>query len=313
MLASGACKAWANEHNVGSRLESMTENLRIFPASCYVSDLDDINKMVTDRERQRAYTSFLNVIVQALSESDYEFVFIDNSPGLSLNGAMALNWTLRLAGDANLRRGLGASVWAWFITMASWWEQGLLEYEVNVYADSLAHVNPVLVVNRTSGGDWIGCFPPGESASARELVDEAAVEGVAGGVSADRLAELKSLFFHLPLWLGAERDPQTLLMDFVLPQRLRVAVIENVDHVARAASANDAGSDASVVDPMKVSPLDGGQRWARRAEEFFARFFLPSLLVSDKDDGPPADGPQRFHSQVWSALVKPMLQGTKAG
>ena len=305
LLSSDACVKWAKEHGVDDGLKAMTSNLRLFPASCYVSDLDEVNQMLMGKDTQRSYESFLTSLIQTLSKGGYEFVFIDNSPGLSLNGAMSLNWAIQLARGLGTQRGLRVNVWTWLATLSNWWEQGLLAYEINVYAEDLIRVNPVLVVNRVMEDLWLGCFEQGLCVSARELIDDSGHDKES---AQRRLAELKSLFFHLPLWLGAEREPHDLLLHYVIPQALHVAILGDSTHVAHAASGVSPGSDAvTVVDPSEVSPDETGKRWGRRAEEFFARFFLPSLLSR------PSVEHGDFHSQVWSASVQPLLDSVKVG
>jgi hypothetical protein len=304
LLASDACVAWARDEGVADRLETMIENLRLFLMSCFVSDLDEVNQMMLRGDTQRAYTAFLTALVEEFSKGEYDFVFIDNSPGFSLNGAMSLSWAVKLANGVAEQQKLDVKVWIWLVSLASWWEQGLLAYELNVYGEDIIRAHPVLIVNRLMSPKWLGVFEAGKMESARNLLIEARNEDPQ---AKRRLAELKSLFFNLPLWLGAERDTDDLLLDFVVPQGLRIAVLSEGDQVANAGSTGSAGvGDVSVVDPTATDPQDIVRRWGRRAEEFFARFFLPALKVSEQPTE-AADEPGSFHSQVRTALVNPLL------
>lgn len=302
LLASDACVDWARSAGVEDRLETMIDNLRMFLMSCFVSDLDEVNQMMLGGDSQRAYTAFLTSLVKTFSSGEYDFVFIDNSPGFSLNGAMSLSWAVKLASGVAEQQKLNVKVWTWLVSLASWWEQGLLAYELNVYGEDIVRAHPVLIVNRLLSPQWLGVFEAGRMESARDLLNARSKDPQAER----RLAELKALFFNLPLWLGAERDTDDLLLDFVVPQGLRIAVLSEGDQVATAGSTGTAGAgDVSVVDPNQVDPQDSVRRWGRRAEEFFARFFLPALKVPEQAQ--PADHPGSFHSQVRTALVNPLL------
>lgn len=303
ILASGACRARAEELNVGDRLTAVVNNLAVFPASCYVSDLDEVNKMHLGSESQKAYENFLTNLVSTLSR-DYEFIFIDNSPGLSLSGATSLSWAIKLARASAKTPDASVRVWTWMAGLASWWEQGLLAYEFNVFGEALTSANPVLIVNRALG-DWLGWFVPGTHLSAASLWADAKANR---GEAYNRLAELQSLFFHMPLWMGTEQTVDQLLLSYVLPQGLCISVLGDDADIARASHAYYAnGERDAVVRPDEAPVGDGPRRWGRRAEEFFGRFFIPALQSCD-----PQESQRRqagFHSQVWTGLVKPLLDG----
>lgn len=287
LLVSAACAEIAHENRVTAPLGRMAENLMIFPASCYVSDQDAVNRMLLGLETQHGYERFLTRLCVALWQDKYQFVFVDNPPGLSLNGAMGLSWAIRL----RPHRQSEMRVQAWFSTLPNWWEPGLLAYEMNVFRKDIEGVDPVIIVNRVPTGKWLG-LPAGACVDTRDLWHHKE--------AAACREKLTSLLFHIPLWLGAERDTGELLLDYIVLPRCRIAALR--EDAAIGLAASDSG-----VNVNSAPPEDGPRRWGRRVEAFFERFFIPA--VSTRGVWGAAQGTlSPFHESVWSALVEPLLR-----
>ncbi|OGY78597.1 MAG: hypothetical protein A3B74_04415 [Candidatus Kerfeldbacteria bacterium RIFCSPHIGHO2_02_FULL_42_14] len=302
LVVSKVDKQRASNKGLSRLLETMIEHLTIFPASCYVSDIDEVNGMVLDRDHQRSYKNFLTNLTEVLLEEKYEFVFVDNAPGLSFNGGMSISWTTQFSRSPQHN----VQVWIWAITRESWCEPGLLVYELNAFEKIRTPVFPVLVVNRTPHPKWLGCFERGMTTNIRDLCDRARTDQQAQ----NRLSELQSLFLDVPLWLGAGRNTEDLFRDFVLPSNFRIAVVGEDPTIASVAVMEySVESKENPTDEICTAlEGDGVRRWGRRTEEFVAQFFLPAISKCNSTGGVVDRYPTGFHGEVWSALVKPLLE-----
>lgn len=206
-----------------NQLNTMILNLTVFPASCFVRDLDHVNQMVMRRDTQQRFIWFIRDLVTALERDGHEFVFIDNSSGLSLMGAMMLSWMRRMRKTKHRIR-----MEPWFVSAESSLH-GLTIFEMNVF-EGLP--TPQLIVNRSREEGWHSC-PRGQHRVVGELVGT-------------------EDFFSLPLWLGTERRVEDLARDF-LPSDMHVAVLQEDTSVARA---GELPTEPAAVDPA----ISWGQR-----------------------------------------------------
>jgi hypothetical protein len=191
-------------HSLRVPLRNIEENLHLFLLSPYLRDLDNLNKMVFSGEGQKVYRGFLSRAQVEMRDLGYEYLFLDNSSGLSFNPGNNLAWILEEA-----RRARDGSFITWLVTGPPWWEQGLVIYEVNVFAGALARCFPTLIVNRVAG-PWIGkeAFAPGKR--------------VAIGREQEFTKEFASKSFAIPIWFtaGKKFDVKDLI-----PNTMSVAIL----------------------------------------------------------------------------------------
>jgi hypothetical protein len=265
----------AADQGVGeARLREVSGRLDFYLGSCYVRDIDRYNKTITSAEGATRVTRMLDNLIS--SRLGYDYLVVDNQPGLSFSAAVSLAWVLRLAQKSQ------ATAHAWFVTQPPWWEQGLVVYETNVYHRFLKRANPVIIVNRLRSEGWIESdIPPGIVFETEELTSRESSRLVG-----ERL-------FSTPIWKATNFEEDELLEKFATPAGFKFVVLAEDRAVTE-------GSLDLLKSPSPADPIDPVQRVRGLMERYVASFLVDPL----RGDKPP------FHQHL-SALVDSVLQQAK--
>lgn len=306
----------ASASNVLDRLSAVEENLCLFPMSPYIRDVDRLNKLTLSKDGQEKYLKVLAELVAELDDNGYEYIIMDNSPGLSFNPGLTLHMALKEGLSQQKKE--SRQVHNWFVGNAPWWEQGLTVYEMSTYRDHLKNLNAVLVVNRV-GRKWLDdddlqagtCWPIEKNTNLyKKLVDQ---------------------LFCIPMWLSADVDPDRIANRFMLPSRFYISILGDDDTIRRAQmteadyhSVEATGNGRSGHQELTENRYRNFVILAQRYLQFFV---LPALKAVQKGLAEGAEsaekseafnetsGPQYtallpispFHDHVYSALVKPLV------
>jgi len=253
-----------------ARLREVCERLDFFLGSCYVRDIDRFNSTITSAEGASRVTRMLDNLIHA--RHAYDYLVVDNQPGLSFSSAVVLAWVLRLAQKSQVH--------AWFVTQPPWWEQGLVVYETNVYQRFLKLAHPVIIVNRLRSEGWIESgIPPGE---VTEKFDPK-LSRIVG----ERL-------FSTPIWKALDFDEGELFEKFFSPQGFKLVVL------AEDWTVTEAALDMPLSSPNPGEPIDPTTRVRDLMERYVAGFLVDPLSAKR----PP------FHQHL-SALVESVLRQAK--
>ncbi|HEX3148479.1 MAG TPA: AAA family ATPase [Gemmataceae bacterium] len=280
------------------RVKRVVENLGLFLCSCYLSDLDRLNEMQLSADGQEQYRNRLSAMIDEFSREGFEYVLIDNSPGLSLSGANTFAWALEW-----LHGGAKREVYPWILSHASWWEQGLIFYETNVYNHVLIKSFPTVIVNRVFKS-WLGFaeFSPGT-----RVPLNGANRGLVKRMAAEALI--------LPLWLNASsviQDDSSL--EKFIPNELSLVVLGDDPEVRNSMvrpqddQPIERASGRSVTEDLDEfeGQDESAERFHLMTTKFLRGFLLPAIgLTSDPFDNRSLN--TQFHAQVRTALIEPML------
>jgi cellulose biosynthesis protein BcsQ len=286
------------EHRGGAQssdpLNKVINNLGVWLCSCYLRDLDTINNSIVTKEGQETFRNVLTEIAETVAKNGFEYLLIDNSPGLSFTGANGLAWAFEWSLNHPPSPGV-PTVHPWLVGLANWWEQGLMLYEANVYAQQFVHLSPTLVINRVYQ-PWLGEpeFGPGCYVPLR------------GEARPALLAKMARKLFTVPIWIagdytGAASQGGFSILNKFIPESYSVAVLRDdmgvrnsmlrsVEEGRRdqsAGAATEAGSEETAWD---------------LAKKFFRSFLFPALwaageMASSQSSGGP------FHSDVRKLLI----------
>jgi CobQ/CobB/MinD/ParA nucleotide binding domain len=278
------------------RIEHVQDKLTLFLLSPYIRDLDHLNKFPLSLDGQKRYRAFLSRTQGEMRDLGYEYLFLDNSSGLSFVPGNSLTWVLERA-----RSSEGGPFITWLVTGAPWWEQALVIYEVNIYPGALARASPTLIINRAAG-PWMGknAFKPGQR--------------VAVGENPKLRNEFASKSFAIPVWF-ASVNKQFRSQDLI-PNTMSVAILGESTEVKNASLRPE---DVQVGERDKsekgsVTETEGGARddpgevlvnerlsdlFANWSMKFIRDFVLKAAVCEGKGE--------TFHDHVRLALVSQLV------
>ncbi|MCX6621208.1 MAG: ParA family protein [Acidobacteria bacterium] len=182
--------------------ELLRKNVHIAALSCAPKDLAKANnRFVMNEDGPNAYFARLNRCVEELHNEAFDYVFIDNTQGLSFAPGVSISWFLEAAlREKYEKRNL--TFHAWFVSGPGWFDISLLLYEINIYSEFIQNAHPTLIVNR-GRRDWL-----------RDVVGD---EGTSMELPLGHLFPLKEMgttqraalsrrFFASPLWLAIMKE-----------------------------------------------------------------------------------------------------------
>jgi cellulose biosynthesis protein BcsQ len=298
----------ARNCGIEEMLERLDDNLHLFPMSPYVRDIDRLNSLALDPVGQKMYRQVLSYLFDELNQDGYDYIIIDNSPGLSFNPGLTLQTALAEGLDKSKKS--RPQVHCWFVTNAPWWEQGLLVYEVSVFRKTLEQLNTTLVINRV-GQIWL---------------EDAELE-VGSHWPVDKKSplyqKLANRLFCIPLWMSTGLNMDRLGNQFILPKRFSISVLMDDDNI-RKAQMTDAdsrtSSDEANGPSNNVITGDCRRDFVTVATRYLQLFVLPAVKAAQsgltlKDDTSQSEdsvGDTSYHDNVYRALVEPLVN-FKAG
>lgn len=290
----------ASSDGIGRRLAMIEDNLNLFPMSPYIRDIDLVNRLALSRDGQNTYREALAELLSELDSANYNYVIMDNSPGLSFNPGVSLH-------TAILEPKKGRRVFNWFVGNAPWWEHGLIVYEINIYSRLLAKLDTktTLIVNRV-GQKWlddeqfsVGEYVPIESGS-------------------KQFTKLACRLFSTPMWMTSGTPPHELAKDFLLPGKFATAIIGD-DDVIRKAQMTE--SDSRIANGTSNGELscedfqgDFRREFVIMAQRYLELFVLPAIKAVQDNTSKGTKSSKRskpatsstispFHNHVYKALV----------
>jgi hypothetical protein len=294
-------------------VEKVVDNLTLFPASCYLKHIDATNQAILTGVAQERLLNYFTRFRDEASEAGFDFLVLDNSPGISIMPANVLRWVIERNG---VKGATDSGHHLWFVGGNPWWEMGLIFYELNVMAPAIIQFNPALIVNKI-GLCWLrrGDFAPGTRAN------------LARDAEARRWA--LSRLSCLPLWLGSNLSDEDLTELIIRKSNLALAIL-----------AYDLGLERSMTRPGDIwglvtydllerpmarpkdietqhsrDPEEPRRRWPYWAYEFTLPFMAGALhplcsKASQPENEVPAPGSYPFSRSVHEALVRPLLART---
>lgn len=268
------------------RLETMQRQLGLFLAPSYLTELSVLNDLQLTEQGQAQFREFLSNLVAQFASHQYEYVVVDNSPGISFLAANVLAWALEWVNEKNRK-----SCHLWYVNTPAWWDMGLTLYESNVYGYLLERSQPTFIINRVRGA-WLGIgqFMPGKRVSLRDESQR----------FVRRIIAQQSMF--LPLWqaadiYGADEDRAYKF----LPSTAAVAVLghDEAVHSSMLRETDDGKSELPVDEHAPNLSLEV----ARTTLTGLANKFLTGFLAPAVDVRPARLAPPTFHDHVRTTLV----------
>lgn len=151
-------------------LAHLRDHLHIFATSGFIADTDAVHRSVLQSDGQARYRRFLDGSIAHLEGLGYEYILIDNDPGLSFLPGVTLAAFLQELGEVEQRRRLRA----WFIAPQPIALVSLLMYELSVYSHLTPKRPSTIVVNRVKG-DWHGLTSGERLVATEEATSDEAV------------------------------------------------------------------------------------------------------------------------------------------
>jgi cellulose biosynthesis protein BcsQ len=268
----------------GSSLETIQRHLGLFLAPSYLAEVSVLNDLQLSKEGQRQFREFLTKFVAQLAEHEYQYVVVDNSPGISFLAANVLAWALEWVRDRDRE-----TCHLWYVNTPAWWDMGLTLYESNVYGHLLEISRPAFVVNRARA-PWLGisALEPGRRI---EL-----------GTEQRRLAnEIVAQSLFLPLWQASlVRGARKQMAEKFLPLTSAVAILSHDEGVRLSMLRQEDEPESAPDEHAGQSPIEFSQQHAQAVLTRLANKFLTGFLVPAAA-GTAQEG--RFHRDVRTALL----------
>ena len=224
----------------------MISNLHLMPGSCFIRDIDAASHYVYNRQGQDRFKRFLSRTAKDLAEQGFDYLVLDNSPGLSLSPGLNLDWTLSIPESKN--------EWechCWFICGSAPWEPGLVYYEMlGMPQHQLQRLKSLVLIVNEVGTTYRG-------------LEEGGIYDVGLG---DRHGHLVEAISSIPIWQYAPVREKDFVRKYVKPIPAKVALL---------------GSDIGITDSVREREADHGL-WSDWSEKYVRGFIEPAVNSESK-------------------------------
>lgn len=256
---------------VVNRLCSKEAGLMI--CSPYIQQVTLTNKVfISGQDSQEWIGQWLDYLIDYAKREGYEYLVIDNSPGLSYNPSTVFRWAQFRRSSNNLKMHI------WLVANSHWWEAGQTLYEASFFRKALKHCDYKLLINRV-GNSWNG-LRPGTSTKLSDSNE---------GSGKDALGAV----LDIPVFLSQPKFDQ---VEKLLPIDAPASLCTLRDDTKHGSREED--SDPSV-------------SYVTKAQSFIARFILGSVTPVTLSDG-DASFHRDVWNLLSQPLIDPKVPATEA-